>query len=97
MYDEFPFWSAPFGTKLLDMINYRRGITALDIGFGTGFPLVELAMRLGPTCTVRGIDPSTDVIPLVEKTIRRFPAFDRRRSEKLVIHLGNIHLGSCNA
>ena len=73
MYDEFPFWSAPFGIKLLDMINYRRGITALDIGFGTGFPLVELAMRLGPTCTVRGIDPSTDVIPLVEKKIAVFP------------------------
>ena len=31
MYDEFPFWSAPFGIKLLDMINYRRGITALEV------------------------------------------------------------------
>ncbi|MBN1577163.1 MAG: hypothetical protein JW913_11460 [Chitinispirillaceae bacterium] len=55
--DELPFWSAPFGLKLLDLIEYRRNITALDIGFGCGFPLIELAMRLGPTCTVYGIDP----------------------------------------
>ncbi len=55
--DEIPIWSAPFGLKLLDCVEYKRGLTALDIGFGMGFPLTELAMRLGNTSTVYGIDP----------------------------------------
>jgi ubiquinone/menaquinone biosynthesis C-methylase UbiE len=56
-FDELPLWSAPFGWKLLDKIEYRSDITALDIGFGTGFPMIELAMRLGDGSKVFGIDP----------------------------------------
>jgi len=55
--DELPLWSAPFGLKLLDTVVYRKNITALDIGFGTGFPLIELAQRLGKSSVVYGIDP----------------------------------------
>lgn len=55
--DELPLWSAPFGLKMLEKINYRKNITALDIGFGLGFPLLEVAMRLGNTCKLYGIDP----------------------------------------
>jgi arsenite methyltransferase len=68
-YDELPLWSAPFGLKLLDRINYKTGITALDIGFGTGFPLIELAMRLGETATVYGIDPWPEAHSTVNKKI----------------------------
>jgi ubiquinone/menaquinone biosynthesis C-methylase UbiE len=55
--DDMSFWSAPFGIKLLNLVRYKKNICALDIGFGSGFPLIELAMRLGPTCKVFGIDP----------------------------------------
>ena len=55
--DDMSIWSAPFGIKLLSLVQYRRNIRALDIGFGAGFPLLELAMRLGSTCRVFGIDP----------------------------------------
>jgi len=55
--DELPLWSAPFGLKLLEYVNYKPNITALDIGFGNGFPLTELAMRLGNSSVVYGIDP----------------------------------------
>ena len=55
--DDISFWAAPFGIKLLNLVKYRKNIHALDIGFGSGFPLVELAMRLGPTCKVFGLDP----------------------------------------
>ena len=55
--DDISFWAAPFGIKLLNFVKYRKNIHALDIGFGSGFPLVELAMRLGPTCKVFGLDP----------------------------------------
>ena len=47
-YDELPLWSAPFGLKLLEVVALRPGIVALDIGCGTGFPVLELAQRLGP-------------------------------------------------
>ena len=56
--DELPLWSAPFGLKLLDKIRYRKNITALDIGFGLGFPFLEVAMRLGDSSKIYGIDPS---------------------------------------
>lgn len=56
-YDELPLWSAPFGLRLLEQVVYRPHLTALDIGFGTGFPLLELAMRLGTTAKIYGLDP----------------------------------------
>lgn len=55
--DELPLWSAPFGLRLFEIVRMRRGITALDLGCGTGFPLFELAGRLGPSSTVIGVDP----------------------------------------
>jgi arsenite methyltransferase len=55
--EELSLWSAPFGIKLLDDIRYKKGINVLDIGFGMGFPLLEIAQRLGNTSVVYGIDP----------------------------------------
>lgn len=52
VFDELPLWSAPFGLKLLDNICYKPNISVLDIGFGTGFPLTEIAMRLGDSCII---------------------------------------------
>lgn len=56
IYDDLPLWSAPFGLKLLERVKVAKGLTVLDIGSGTGFPLLELAERLGETCKVFGID-----------------------------------------
>jgi SAM-dependent methyltransferase len=56
-FDELPLWSAPFGVRLFEQIHLRKNITAVDIGSGAGFPLTELAIRLGKSCTVYGIDP----------------------------------------
>src|SRR5665647_146253 len=55
--DEVPLWSAPFGLDLLNQIELKENLKVLDIGFGTGFPLIEIAQRLGNTSTVYGIDP----------------------------------------
>lgn len=55
--DELSLWSAPFGLMMLDHIPMRKGMNVLDIGFGLGFPLLELAQRLGDSCKVYGIDP----------------------------------------
>jgi len=55
--DELPLWSAPFGLRLLDTIKLKPRINALDIGCGLGFPLIEVAQRLGTSSKVFGIDP----------------------------------------
>ncbi|MFW5663654.1 MAG: class I SAM-dependent methyltransferase [bacterium] len=67
--DELPFWSAPFGIRLLNHIHYKKGLSALDIGFGTGFPLTEIAMRLGDTSRVFGIDPREEGIGRTRKKL----------------------------
>ncbi|MCP4180934.1 MAG: class I SAM-dependent methyltransferase [bacterium] len=62
LFDETPIWSAPFGLKLLDNVKLKKNIKVLDIGFGLGFPLTELAMRLGSSCKFFGIDPSESAL-----------------------------------
>ncbi len=71
--DELSLWSAPFGLRLLDTVHYTRGIKALDIGSGPGFPLIELAMRLGSTSEVFGVDPWKSGI---ERTKRKIETCD---------------------
>lgn len=72
IYDELPLWSAPFGLKLLDFIKYRPGLSFLDIGFGTGFPLTEVAMRLGANSTVYGIDPWEEAHETVKAKLKYY-------------------------
>ena len=70
IYDELPLWSAPFGLKLLEEIQLKKNIKVLDIGFGTGFPLIELAQRFGESSTVYGIDPWKEAIERTEMKIK---------------------------
>ncbi|WP_298651954.1 class I SAM-dependent methyltransferase [uncultured Proteiniphilum sp.] len=70
--DELPIWSAPFGLKLLDYIDYKLNISAVDIGFGTGFPLTEIAMRLGNSSIVYGIDPWKEAVERTKKKLEIF-------------------------
>ncbi len=77
--DELPFWSAPFGIRLLDHIRYKKNISILDIGFGAGFPITEVAMRFGESCKIYGIDP--------------WEAGTRRVKKKLALYgIGNVDL-----
>lgn len=55
-YDELSLWSAPFGNLPLEHVPLRRGMRVLDVGCGTGFPLLELAERLGGSSLVVGVD-----------------------------------------
>jgi SAM-dependent methyltransferase len=82
--DDAPLWSAPFGIELLEVVRMRKNIRVLDIGSGLGFPLIELAQRLGATCEVYGIDPWT-------------PANERARMKIRVWKLNNVEVVPGNA
>lgn len=56
LYDELPLWSAAFGQFLLEHLPLHKGMSLLDIGCGTGFPLLELAGRLGNSSHIVGLD-----------------------------------------
>jgi len=71
-FDELPLWSAPFGLMLLDNIELKPNLTVLDIGSGAGFPLLELAQRLGPTSTCYGLDPWTNANNRVREKIKNY-------------------------
>ena len=71
-WDDLPLWSAPFGLTLLDTIRMRSNINVLDISSGSGFPMLELAERMGKSCMVYGLDPSEDAIAMItaKKAVR---------------------------
>ena len=60
--DELPLWSSPFGLLLLDNFPIREYSNYLDIGCATGFPLLEIAQRLGNKCNSIGIDPWSEAV-----------------------------------
>ena len=60
--DELPLWSSPFGLLLLDNFPIGEYSNYLDIGCGTGFPILEIAQRLGNNCNSVGIDPWTEAV-----------------------------------
>jgi arsenite methyltransferase len=71
-FDELPFWSAPFGRMLLDRIDLRGLRAVLDVGCGAGFPILELAERLGAGCTVYGVDPWRNALDRLERKIAAY-------------------------
>lgn len=83
-YDELPLWSAMFGQVLLKLVTLRPNVRVLDVGCGTGFPLLELAERLGPSALAYGIDPWT-------------AAVDRARQKRSIRNVQNVRLVSGDA
>lgn len=67
LFDELPLWPAPFGLALLDRVRLVPGLVALDVGYGTGFPRVELAQRLGRTARVHDVDPCEGALARVRR------------------------------
>lgn len=71
-FDELPLWSASFGLMLLKHVELKHNLTVLDIGSGAGFPLFELAERLGNSCKCYGLDPWKNANTRVKKKIKNY-------------------------
>ena len=101
-FDELPLWSAAFGFLLLKYVDLKPNQIVLDIGSGTGFPLFELAERLGTSCKCYGLDPwqnannraikkinNYDVtnVEVIQGTAEKIP-FDDESIDLIVSNLG---------
>ncbi|RMF38937.1 MAG: methyltransferase domain-containing protein [Planctomycetota bacterium] len=67
----------PMRLKGIAKLNPQPGERLLEIGFGTGHCLVELARAVGPTGRVYGIDLSDHMVQLAGELIRREGLEDR--------------------
>jgi len=81
-YDELPLWSAMFGLLLLEQVP-MTATSVLDVGCGTGFPLIELAERLGSRAIVHGIDPWS---PALKRAAEKIAA---RETKNVELHEGS--------
>lgn len=71
-FDELPLWSASFGLFMLEHLQLRPSMTVIDIGSGAGFPLLEIAERLGSSCRLFGIDPWHNACERARQKIRNY-------------------------
>ncbi len=68
---------APVRRAGLEMLNARPGEKMLEIGFGTGHCLVELAEAVGPSGRVFGVDISERMLQISQKLLRAKGLTDR--------------------
>ena len=72
IWDEVSLWSAPFGRLLLENIPMKSKAQVVDLGFGTGFPLIELAQRFGEDAQIYGVDIWDEAIVRCKEKIAMF-------------------------
>ncbi len=90
-FDELPLWSAFPGQLLLENIPYARQRRILDLGFGTGFPLLLLARRFGPDVEVFGADTWEEAL---ERAARKCEAWGLHNVTLLLQGADHIDLPS---
>jgi arsenite methyltransferase len=71
-FDELPLWSASFGLLLLKHLELKPSLTVVDIGSGAGFPLMELAGRLGRSAKLYGVDPWKNANERAKQKIKNY-------------------------
>ncbi len=74
-FDEVPLWSASFGLLLLKHLELKPNLAIIDIGSGAGFPLTELAERLGKSGKLYGLDPWKNANERAKRKIKKLQPF----------------------
>lgn len=62
MFDEVSLWASRFGALMLEHLEIRDDLDVLDVGCGTGFPLIELAGLHGEGSRFTGVDVWADAL-----------------------------------
>ena len=62
---------APMRAAGLRLLDAQPGESVVEIGFGTGHSLLELARRVRPGGTVHGVDISEEMVSLARELVRR--------------------------
>ena len=63
--------------KGLEFLGIEEGEMVLEIGFGTGFTLCELAKSVGETGKVYGIDVAPEMVEIAKKRLEKEGLIDR--------------------
>jgi len=74
LYDELPLWPPLAGALLFEHVTLAGARRVLDLGCGTGFPLVELAERMGSATFVAGLDPWSEALRRAHAKVARWNA-----------------------
>jgi len=74
--DELSLWSATFGELLFAHLPLKIGLSVLDVGCGSGFPLLDLAQRLGKASRTFGIDPWRAALERVQQKARIWQVYN---------------------
>ncbi|WP_048152324.1 class I SAM-dependent methyltransferase [Palaeococcus ferrophilus] len=76
-YDLFAFPERKYRDRALELLNIQTGETVLEIGFGTGHALVEMAGLVGEKGKVYGIDISSGMLEVSKKRLQKAGLLDR--------------------
>ncbi len=68
----------------LELLDVQEGEIVLEIGFGTGCSLVEIAKRVGATGKACGIDVTPEMVELAEKRLEK-----EELAERVELHEGD--------
>lgn len=71
VYDLLAGSEKPFIDRGLQVLNLRKGETALEIGFGTGHALLAMARAVGEMGKVRGIDISPGMLEIAKAKVEQ--------------------------
>jgi demethylmenaquinone methyltransferase/2-methoxy-6-polyprenyl-1,4-benzoquinol methylase len=77
-YDYFAgVFEKKYRNMALERLNIKRGETVLEIGFGTGHCLKQIAKSVGKTGKVYGVDISSGMLEVTRKRLEKAGLMDR--------------------
>ena len=70
---------APMRRTGLDLLKPAKGETILELGFGTGHSLLDMARAVGPGGRILGLDLSDEMVKVARQNLRKAGLLNRTR------------------